>query len=377
MNRKNIALIMSAGICMSGICSNLPMSFTGKAMIGTLAADEADIFDQLPHTLDEFNEFTEKYGVVSVYDNFIVYCDSVNYSTGAEIVLQQLGTAEIEEVKHYSVDNGDEPLPPGSTDHVVYVYKAVSPGTVKVTWMQGQPWYWEESKEERSLDYFEVDDKLSISTIEKEDFILTVRGDANGDGVFNIADAVMLQKWLLCGDELTYWQNADFYKDDKIDVFDFCLMKKELIEKSNSDYKILETKNFYGNVNMENIKNSAFYAEDMNSLLTHINIAEVCKKENCKCDYHDASALVPDQIDESFFDENVAVVVYNSYGAGNKTLTVDRLENVGGYLTVYTTTNIPEFATPDMTYYRSVIAVSKKYFGDTHKVIRKDTVVEN
>lgn len=373
MKRKTIALIMSAGICVSGMCGTSPMPFAREAVISAFAADEDDVYAGLPQTLDEFYEFIEKYGIVSVHNDFIVYCDSINYSTGASLVLQQLGTAEIKEVKQYSVYNGDEPLPPGSTSHVVYVYKAVSPGTVKVTWMQGQPWYWDESKEERGLDYFEIDDELSIRTIEKEDFILTVRGDANGDGVFDIADAVMLQKWLLCGDELPYWQNADFCKDDKIDVFDFCLMKKELLEQTNSDYQVIETKNFYGNGNMANINDGVFYAKDMKSLLSHINIAEVCKNDGCKCDYHDAAALIPEQIDESFFDENVVVIVYNSYGAGNKRLTVDRLEKISGYLTVYTTTHIPEYATPDMTYYRSVIAVSKSYFGDTYKVIRKNT----
>lgn len=59
----------------------------------------------------------------------------------------------------------------------------------------------------------------------KEDCIL-LKGDANADGEVTIADAVMLQKWLLCAsDELTCWQNVDLCKDDDIDVFDFVLLK--------------------------------------------------------------------------------------------------------------------------------------------------------
>lgn len=57
-----------------------------------------------------------------------------------------------------------------------------------------------------------------------------VSGDVNADGVFNISDAVMLQKWLLNdGTELDDWKAGDFCQDNILDVFDFCLMKKELI----------------------------------------------------------------------------------------------------------------------------------------------------
>ncbi|MCR4888673.1 MAG: cellulase family glycosylhydrolase [Ruminococcus sp.] len=59
-------------------------------------------------------------------------------------------------------------------------------------------------------------------------------GDVDLDGTFNIADAVTVQKWLL-GDNtasMKKWENADFDNDGKIDVFDFCLMKKKLVEQS-------------------------------------------------------------------------------------------------------------------------------------------------
>ncbi len=55
------------------------------------------------------------------------------------------------------------------------------------------------------------------------------QGDVNMDGSFNIADVVMMQKWLLRSGKLTYWQAGDLYEDNVIDVFDLCLMKKKLI----------------------------------------------------------------------------------------------------------------------------------------------------
>ena len=56
-------------------------------------------------------------------------------------------------------------------------------------------------------------------------------GDVNDDGACNVADVVALQRWLLADPsaELKNWRNADFYKDNQLNVFDLCLMKRKLI----------------------------------------------------------------------------------------------------------------------------------------------------
>lgn len=63
-------------------------------------------------------------------------------------------------------------------------------------------------------------------------------GDVNRDGDFNIADAVILEEWLM-GKKLEHWQwgwqNADLNNDKVIDVFDLCAIKSALAEKY-SDY---------------------------------------------------------------------------------------------------------------------------------------------
>ena len=58
-----------------------------------------------------------------------------------------------------------------------------------------------------------------------------LRGDVNADGTFDIADVVLLQKWLLAvpNTHLPIWQAADLCEDNKLDVFDLCLMKREMI----------------------------------------------------------------------------------------------------------------------------------------------------
>lgn len=60
-----------------------------------------------------------------------------------------------------------------------------------------------------------------------------IEGDCNNDGVFDVADVVMLQKWLICDDNVTMkkWKNADLNEDNVLDVFDLVAMKKQLINK--------------------------------------------------------------------------------------------------------------------------------------------------
>lgn len=60
-----------------------------------------------------------------------------------------------------------------------------------------------------------------------------VKGDINADGAFNVADVVTMQKWLLAVPNVTLanWKAANLCEDDRLDVFDLCMMKRELLSK--------------------------------------------------------------------------------------------------------------------------------------------------
>lgn len=60
-----------------------------------------------------------------------------------------------------------------------------------------------------------------------------VKGDVNADGTFNIADVVVMQKWLLVVPDvkLADWKAGDLCEDNIINVFDLCLMKRLLTEQ--------------------------------------------------------------------------------------------------------------------------------------------------
>ena len=57
-----------------------------------------------------------------------------------------------------------------------------------------------------------------------------VIGDVNADGEFSIADVVLLQKWLLAVPDvqLADQEAADLREDGKLNIFDLCVMKREL-----------------------------------------------------------------------------------------------------------------------------------------------------
>lgn len=67
-----------------------------------------------------------------------------------------------------------------------------------------------------------------INELGADFFPCDIRGDVNADGSFNIADAVMLQKWLVGAGDIVNWKSADLLDDDQLDVFDLCIMKKEI-----------------------------------------------------------------------------------------------------------------------------------------------------
>lgn len=60
-----------------------------------------------------------------------------------------------------------------------------------------------------------------------------IKGDVNVDGSFNITDVVIMQKWLLTVPDthLVDWKAGDLCEDDRLDVFDLCLMKRELLKQ--------------------------------------------------------------------------------------------------------------------------------------------------
>lgn len=58
-----------------------------------------------------------------------------------------------------------------------------------------------------------------------------VKGDVNVDGACTVSDLMLLQKWLLSEPEvvLADWEAGDLCQDGRLDVWDFCLMRRMLL----------------------------------------------------------------------------------------------------------------------------------------------------
>ena len=58
-------------------------------------------------------------------------------------------------------------------------------------------------------------------------------GDVNNDGKFDVADVVLMQRYLLNDPDakLANWKSGDLSKDNLLDVSDLSLMKQMLIKK--------------------------------------------------------------------------------------------------------------------------------------------------
>lgn len=70
-----------------------------------------------------------------------------------------------------------------------------------------------------------------LISLTEDTTVESIRGDVNADGTFNIADVVMMQEWLAKSGTITDWKAGDLCNDNVIDVFDLCLMRKELFSK--------------------------------------------------------------------------------------------------------------------------------------------------
>ena len=75
---------------------------------------------------------------------------------------------------------------------------------------------------------FRISEKIPFSVSKSDEPCI---GDCNADGEFNVADVILLQKWILAvpNTNLPNWQAADLCEDGKLDVFDLVMMKRLLI----------------------------------------------------------------------------------------------------------------------------------------------------
>lgn len=143
------------------------------------------------------------------------FCMNVGYLNEAEtfmprVILSDDSLAEVLSEMHTSSA--------ATTDDIMdfYMVRAKNDGELSIT-VDG---------------FMEFDLEIKNGIFKRSDKIKeSVKGDANGDGILSMSDAIMLQKYLLGAGKLVSRDNADLCKDGRINVFDLCQMKTEIVEK--------------------------------------------------------------------------------------------------------------------------------------------------
>lgn len=121
---------------------------------------------------------------------------------------------------------------------VVEIEKDVFDGcdSLATIFYEGSKTEWDELVSRCGLD---LNVNVICNSYNQEDTLL---GDINADGSFNIADIVMLQKWLLGVSDVTLpnWKAGDLCEDGKLNVLDLCMMKCKLVENMQSNPEVID-----------------------------------------------------------------------------------------------------------------------------------------
>ena len=199
----------------------------------------------------------------------------------------------------------------------------------------------------------------------------SLMGDCNADGDFSVADVVLLQKWLLAVPDthLANWKAADFCEDDRLDVFDLCLMKRALIEKMNGISQNVDTSfklQSVGDIrtNGDNHTNwTGYIARSKNDLLDIIQENEGVS----------ADEISLEDIDASAFNDKSLIIIYGICTAGNSYSIIDDISINGTDIDVSTVSKKPEIATPDMLSRRYIYIVDKNAVTNVRGFAFNDT----
>lgn len=187
---------------------------------------------------------------------------------------------------------------------------------------------------------------------------IDVPGDINGDGVFSIADVVLLQRWLVAAPDcdIVNWKAADLCEDGRLDVFDLVLMRKALIKKlSETDQNVDVAFSLHSVTEIrDNFDEHTVWKGYVANSEAELNDIII---ENEGASSQDISS---DGIDKDFFSDRALVVIYSRSGAGNQYSIIDDMTINGNELAVSTTTKSSMIPTPDMLYRRYIFSIDKE-----------------
>ncbi len=143
--------------------------------------EQTDSYSWLPDCITEYDAFLAKNGRAFVYDNYVVYCEDVNASTGASLKMEQTGEGAIEMVK---TSGCTEFIPidlAGNPSSSVIVYQPTVDGLVDVEWSVGRQWSDEASFDITNGSYHIKNDCTEIVDLSNGSTIITFINQDTGE----------------------------------------------------------------------------------------------------------------------------------------------------------------------------------------------------
>ena len=101
---------------------------------------ETDIYSWLPDTVPEFNEYIKKNGNISYRDGMLIYCNTINYSTGAALNVEQTGSGKLKLFIDGTMKRDEFILSAGGASSVMKVYKGETEGDAEISFTSGRSW---------------------------------------------------------------------------------------------------------------------------------------------------------------------------------------------------------------------------------------------
>ena len=181
---------------------------TAYSVSGSNKVTLADEEPEFIKAIDFINLYTPPIETITVKGIQIIGLSRYNYHLSSDNTMyadyndQKIAVADVEKKIALLEDDGKE-----------YLYFMKTDGSIWCYSFSDQEYY----------NIFAENDEPKI-----------IKGDVNSDGVFDVSDVVLMQKWLLAvpDTKLTDWKAADICEDNILDVFDLCRMKKMLITSS-------------------------------------------------------------------------------------------------------------------------------------------------
>lgn len=203
---KSIAEI----VCNDGTIEIAPLSDDFVKLEEKIEPTEKTLPDWLPKSAEEAETFMSENGEVFIKDDFVCY---LTYISGADSYRGICATEKSDKRTPVSYKKYRDGY---YGDYVVACFEMLPDSYLEIY----------------NADYEAKPHYIYISN-ENGDIDEGRKGDINKDGKINIADLVILQKWLIGNNNsLDCWQLADICDDNQIDVFDMVMLRKLITEKN-------------------------------------------------------------------------------------------------------------------------------------------------